>query len=50
MTTIEWAGFVTGAVCVWLYVRQNIWAWPVGLLNNVAWAVHAHREEHGVGQ
>jgi len=31
----EILGFVTGAVCVWLAVRQNIWNFPVGLANNV---------------
>lgn len=31
----EACGFVTGAVCVWLVTRGNIWNWPVGLLNNL---------------
>lgn len=31
----EIAGFVTGALCVWLVARQNIWNWPVGMANNV---------------
>jgi len=35
----EACGFATGAVCVWLVARQNIWNWPVGLANNVAFAV-----------
>src|SRR4051812_21191693 len=28
-------GFVTGAICVWLTVKENIWNWPIGLLNNI---------------
>ena len=32
-------GFATGAVCVWLVTRGNIWNWPLGLLNNVFFAV-----------
>lgn len=31
----EAAGFVTGAVCVWLVARQHIANWPVGIANNV---------------
>lgn len=36
--SISWtevAGFVTGALCVWLVVRRNIWTFPVGIANNV---------------
>jgi nicotinamide mononucleotide transporter len=32
----EVAGFVTGALCVWLVARQNVWNWPIGILNNLA--------------
>lgn len=32
---LELFGFVTGAACVWLLARQNIWNWPVGILNNL---------------
>jgi nicotinamide mononucleotide transporter len=32
----EIAGFVTGALCVWLVARQNVWNWPIGILNNLA--------------
>jgi nicotinamide mononucleotide transporter len=39
MSWTEIAGFVTGAVSVWLYVRQNVWAWPVGIVNSVCWLV-----------
>lgn len=27
-------GFVTGGVGVWLVVREHLWNWPVGLVNN----------------
>ena len=39
MSVSEIVGFVTGAVCVWLAVRQNIWTYPIGIVNNVAFAV-----------
>lgn len=31
----ESLGFITGAWCVWLTVRQNIWCWPLGIANNI---------------
>lgn len=34
----EACGFVTGAVCVWLVTRENLWNWPVGLANNLFFA------------
>ncbi|HWL39511.1 MAG TPA: nicotinamide riboside transporter PnuC [Gemmatimonadaceae bacterium] len=30
----ELLGFISGAACVWLVARQNIWTWPIGLVNN----------------
>lgn len=34
----EWTqvlGFATGAICVWLAGRRNVWNYPVGIANNV---------------
>lgn len=34
---ISWAellGDLTGIACVWLVARENIWNWPIGLVNN----------------
>ena len=31
----ETLGFVTGAICVWLVVKQNIWNFPIGIANNI---------------
>ncbi|HRW18216.1 MAG TPA: nicotinamide riboside transporter PnuC [Dermatophilaceae bacterium] len=39
MSLVEVLGFVTGAVCVWLAVRQNIWTYPIGIANNVVFFV-----------
>lgn len=38
MSWVELLGFVTGASCVWLAARQNVWTFPVGIANNVAFA------------
>ncbi len=32
-STVEALGFVTGALAVWLLVRESIWTWPAGIAN-----------------
>jgi nicotinamide mononucleotide transporter len=31
----EVLGFVTGGICVWLVVREDVISWPIGLANNL---------------
>ena len=35
----ELVGSLTGALCVWLLIRQNIWNWPIGIANNIAYVI-----------
>jgi len=35
----EALGFATGAICVWLVTKGNIWNWPIGLANNIFFAI-----------
>jgi nicotinamide mononucleotide transporter len=39
LSWIETLGFITGAVCVLLAVKENVWNWPIGILNNVVYLV-----------
>jgi nicotinamide mononucleotide transporter len=34
-TPLEALGFITGGLCVWLVVKDNIWNWPTGIINNL---------------
>jgi nicotinamide mononucleotide transporter len=36
---VEILGFVSGALCVWLVARQNVWNWPIGIANNVTFLI-----------
>jgi nicotinamide mononucleotide transporter len=40
---LEAVSFVTGAVCVWLTVRENVWNYPIGLLNVITFSVVFYR-------
>ena len=39
MSPLELFAAVTGAVSVWLSVRQNIWSWPTAIVNVVLYAI-----------
>lgn len=39
MSWIEVFGFATGALCVWLVVKRNIWNFPIGMANNLFFLV-----------
>ena len=32
---LEIYSWISGALCVWLITRENIWNWPVGMVNNL---------------
>lgn len=32
MDWFEFAGLVSGLLCVWLLIRQNVWTWPIGIV------------------
>src|SRR3954447_24537911 len=36
---LEFWGFITGAICVWLAVREHVWNWPIGIINDVLYLV-----------
>jgi Nicotinamide mononucleotide transporter len=52
MNALEIAGFVTGALSVWLAARQNPWNWPIGVANAVCFLVlcwQSRLRRHGAG-
>ncbi|HBS06084.1 MAG TPA: aminotransferase [Leptospiraceae bacterium] len=32
MSWIEWLAVLAGLLCVWFTIRENIWCWPLGLV------------------
>lgn len=32
MTPIEVVAAISGILCVWLTIKQNVWSWPIGLV------------------
>jgi nicotinamide mononucleotide transporter len=38
-TWLEVASFITGAVCVWLTVKESVWNFPIGLVNSATFLV-----------
>jgi nicotinamide mononucleotide transporter len=44
-SAIEGISFVTGAICVWLTVKENVWNFPIGLLNVATFVVVFWRAE-----
>lgn len=36
---LEILGFITGVINVWLVTRENIWSWPIGILNALFYTV-----------
>lgn len=39
LSVVEAAGTVAGVICVWLFIRQHIWAWPTAALSAVLFGV-----------
>ena len=39
LNPMEVFGFITGGWCVWLTVEQNVWTWPIGIVNSAAFLI-----------
>ncbi|MDO8507372.1 MAG: nicotinamide riboside transporter PnuC [bacterium] len=39
MSMTEVFGFITGATCVWLVAKDNIWNWPIGIANSIFYVI-----------
>lgn len=38
MTLTEVFAFISGVLCVWLTVKENVWNWPIGIINSAFFA------------
>jgi len=36
---LEFAAVLTGILCVWFNVRQNIWTWPIAIISSLLFAI-----------
>lgn len=36
---LEWMAAITGLMCVWLTVKENIWCWPIGLVSAALYVI-----------
>lgn len=43
LSWLEVWGFITGAGCVWLQVKENAWNWPIGIVNNIVYVIVFYR-------
>lgn len=39
MSLTEVFGFISGVLTVWLVVKENIWNWPIGILNSASFVI-----------
>ncbi len=35
MGLLDWFGFITGVICVYLIVKENDWNWLIGIVNSI---------------
>jgi nicotinamide mononucleotide transporter len=39
LSLVEILGFITGAICVWLVVKEHVLNWPIGIANNIFFVI-----------
>ena len=44
-TLLEWAGALTGILCVYLAAKQNIWNWPIAIISVIAYAIVFYKNQ-----
>ena len=43
LTYLEMVAFSTGLIYVWLAMRENVWCWPIGLVNVIAFLIISYQ-------